>query len=156
MRYVICQDEIWCDWIMCVLMLVIIFVHSFVNLDWVFLFFNSKVLCIHSWVIQVSPIRMRIRELGSSFGHFLTNLCAIVGGTFTASVFTPSPISCNIWFWFRKFNFVFFRPIVLTNFCCDLTHMQLFRLWACWTRFFIPWVKAGVSWSFRSMTLDLW
>jgi hypothetical protein len=32
---------------------------------------------------EVSPIRMRIRELGSSFGHFLTNLCAIVGGTFT-------------------------------------------------------------------------
>merc|ERR1712196_291748 len=32
---------------------------------------------------EILPIRMRIREIGASFGHFLTNVCAIVGGTFT-------------------------------------------------------------------------
>lgn len=34
---------------------------------------------------DLSPIKVKIVEAGSSFMHFLTNMCAIVGGVFTVS-----------------------------------------------------------------------
>eukprot|EP00798_Chlamydomonas_sp_ICE-L_P002492 gene2492-5420_t len=34
---------------------------------------------------DLSPIKVRIMEKKSSFVHFLTNVCAIVGGVFTVS-----------------------------------------------------------------------
>lgn len=32
---------------------------------------------------ELSPLRVRIEERRRSFGHFLTNCCAIIGGVFT-------------------------------------------------------------------------
>jgi len=34
---------------------------------------------------ELSPIRVKFKETGKSFAHFLTGVCAIIGGVFTVA-----------------------------------------------------------------------
>ncbi|KAG8472430.1 hypothetical protein CXB51_035351 [Gossypium anomalum] len=55
---------------------------------------------------ELSPMQVLVTEDSKSFSHFLTNVCAIIGGVFTVSILLISPSEQHFLFLFRNLPWI--------------------------------------------------